>query len=291
MGILLAVGKIGHDTYANEITLINRIYSSWTGINQTIHDLKILEIIPILACFSLVALGSQGAKKMIQVIAHSRTVLLLMLFLTVSYLFQIFYYSDYSGGWPTNIRYDFPGIISKQLFWIVCLIFISQIANAANNKFIILAMRSIKILIVLFLIYSSINSGFQHIINSSKGNVLATSHFTSKIRELSRLSSANPTYPVVIRSIKFSDFEPIHSMERYIKYLNIKNPLYLDYTDYNFSSRTGLSKQLTLDLIDLSTKGSSTVRPIASLKDNINCISVLLGNIPDTNKCAINIRF
>ena len=288
IGILLAIGKIGHDVYANEITLINRMHLISAGISQTIQDLKIPEIILILGYLFVVSLKSQGKKKIIQVIAQSRTILFLMSFLIFCYLFQIV---CYSGLWPTNWRYDFPGILSKQLFWITCLILILEILNAIKNKPIIFVMRSIKISIVCFLIYGSMNSGFQHIINASKGNVWRTGNFTSKIQELSKLSSANPAYPIVIRSNNINDFEPVYSMEIYMNYLNIKNPLYLDYIDHDFNSRTGLLKQLTMSLTALSTKGSSTVHPIASLKDNTNCISVLLRDVPDNNECVVSIRF
>jgi len=270
LGIVLAIRKTGQDIYMNEITLVNRLHLLVSGFIKTLRDFKILGIFPIALILYFWQFRNIHFKKFIH---QSINTIYLLIFLFITYLFQIIFYS---GNWPTNSRYDFPGILAKQIFWLTLLAVFLHFIKIFNKKIVIKVYLGIVTSMAIVLIFISYNKGFGSIITSVNNNVLSTRAFTSKLERLSEVTSKYPDLPVILRSRSFWDYEPVYSLIRYFKYLNIKNQIYLDYEDKDITLRLGLEKYLSEDLYKLSKAGFSGeqlfLNPFSKLSVESGCI-------------------
>lgn len=283
LGIVIAIKKSGQDIYMNEITLANRLALLVSGFTKTVRDFKIMSIFQIAAILYFWQIRKIRIKKFIH---QSKNAIFLLIFLFITYLFQIVYYS---GGWPTNSRYDFPGILAQQVFWLTWLALLLHLVKIVKKKLVTKVYLGIVTSIAIVLIYSSFNNGFGSIFAAVERNVSSTREFTSRLDRLSKVTSMYPNLPVILRSRTLWDYEPVYSLVRYIKYLNIKNQIYLDYKDEDIASRLGLEKYLSENLDELSKTGMSGDRlffkPFLKMDVNSRCIDFNLSYSATNSGC------
>ena len=278
ISIYLAINKVGHDVYANEITAGGKLALLLPGIKKTVKDLKIIEIIigAILLLVSKIIIFNKNTLK--ETLSHNRNAILLLIFFCITYLTQ---YIFYSGAWPTNMRYDLPGILAKQLFWITSFYIFSSFKTKK---------LSLNIIFFGLILISTINAGYYQLIKVSKNNASATSSFTESISNISDIAITHPNYPIVLKSENLWDYEPIFSIERFVRFMGATNPIYLNYSDMNITNRLGLEKQLSEELIQLSKNGNPVFGSFNPKTMGANCISILISGAKDNNECVLDVR-
>lgn len=270
VGIFIAIKKTGHDVYMNEITFGNRWSLLVSGFTKTISDFKILGIFQI----AIILYFWQNRKVHLrELYQHFKKTIYFLIFLFIIYLLQIIYYG---GPLSPSTRYNFPGILAKQIFWLtwlsLLLYFVKVIKKKTITKVYLGIITSLSILIII----NSFNKGFGNLSVSVNNNVLSTRAFTSSLDSLSKVTTIYPNLPVILRSRMLWDYEAVFSLARYITFLNIKNQIYLDYEDENIALRVGLEKYLSESLSVISKTGVSGDRlffkPFIKNKINSECI-------------------
>lgn len=278
LSIYLAISKVGHDVYANEITTGGKLALLLPGIKKMVKDLKIIEIVIVAIVLLVFRVISMKKISIIEFISQKRIAFLLLIFFCITYLTQ---YIFYSGVWPTNMRYDLPGILAKQLFWITGLYIFSSLKT---DKL------SLNIIFFGFILISMINTGYYRLIKVSKNNASATSSFTENLSIISGTAKTHPDYPLVLKSEKLWDYEPVYSIERFIRFMGVTNPIYLNYSDKNIANRQGLEKQLSEELIQLSKNGNPGFGSFNPKTIGTRCISILISGVKDNNECVLNVK-
>lgn len=291
VGIYLAISKTGHDFYDNQIGTGGSLALVLRGIIRTIKDFKIVEIILIglfLLVSKIIVLGRINLKEFF---SRNIKTIVLLIFLCFVYFTQFVFYS---GGWPNGTRYDFPGILAKQLFWLICFYLLAKLLllfNSNKSKPILL---QLNIIFFGLLLISVVNTGYYPLIKASENNALITSTFTRNLGELSDLAKGYPGYPLVLKSESTRDYEAVFSLERFTRFMGVSNLIYLDYKDVNLEKRSGLEKQLSETLTQISKNGTSGNGTLFNQFDpkkiGTNCILVILSGVGDDNECVLKAR-
>ena len=135
----------------------------------------------------------------------------------------------------------------------------------------------------------TINHGYHSLIKASKTNTTKTEIFTNDLLSISQIVKGHSDYPLIFSSNNPWDYEPIFSLERYVRFMGITNPIVLDYMDNNYTNRKGLEKDLSLDLIKISKNGSSQFGSNYSI-NRTNCILILLPGAKNADACVLSVR-
>ena len=285
-GVILAISKAGTDIYSNEISTKGLFSLVIPSILRTIRDLRVIEI---LLGGAVILLPTFTVFKNISLLRFVNTQIksfILLAFLFLTYFSQFIFYSNV---WPTSVRYDFPGILAKQLFWLVSLYLLSKIfqvffGQKSKSKIIILYTIFFGLLLMF-----TINHGYHSLIKASKTNTTKTEIFTNDLLSISQIVKGHSDYPLIFSSNNPWDYEPIFSLERYVRFMGITNPIVLDYMDNNYTNRKGLEKDLSLDLIKISKNGSSQFGSNYSI-NRTNCILILLPGAKNADACVLSVR-
>ncbi|AYV57244.1 hypothetical protein EFP84_18145 [Leptospira kmetyi] len=132
-------------------------------------------------------------------------------------LFNIVFYS---GVWPTNSRYDFPGMILYQGA-ILALVFL--IVSVVLRLFEVdIKHRDLVVNVVLIFFLCSVTSvkGITDLQRDSRTNMKRTQAFTSFLKEF--LSDSSDRIIILYVHQAF-DFEPVDAMTRFLNYYGDKN--------------------------------------------------------------------
>ncbi|KKQ41215.1 MAG: hypothetical protein US60_C0045G0004 [Microgenomates group bacterium GW2011_GWC1_37_8] len=293
-GVYLAISKTGTDIYANEVSSLKIIQFVFYGFKKTVIDLKIIWLL-LLGLFILIPKIYFHQKfNFIKFVINNRSITYLLVWQFLIYYTQFIFYS---GVWPTNARYDFPGILAKQIFWLCSLYLLNRIiSEGVKLKVKSFVLKIINISFFAYLLIIIFNRGFNDIISASKNNASVTASFTDSLNTLSSLCKEYPDYALIIKSRDPWDYEPIFSIERFIRYLGVSNLIYIDYEDTKITSRLGMEKGLSETLINASKNGMAIDNTIFKELDyklvNKNCIIVLLSGTESNNECnqSININ-
>ncbi|PJZ58176.1 hypothetical protein [Leptospira barantonii] len=126
----------------------------------------------------------------------------------------------YNGNWPTNSRYDFPGIITYQVGLLVLIVLALEILLRYFE--IDLKHRAIVTNIALIFFLSSLVSakGITDLQRDARANMKRTQAFSSF---LTNLISDSTDKTIVLYVHQAFDFEPADSMTRYLNYYEDKN--------------------------------------------------------------------
>jgi len=289
--IYLATSEAGYDIHGNVIATGKILSLVIPGIRETIKDLKIIEIV-LVGLLLLFSMFISSKKIYLHGFFDShKKAIYLAIFLVFIYFTQ---YIFYSGKWPSGIRYDFPGILAKQLFWLVCFYLCSRLV------IVFFDFQKSKVNILLYstffglLFFSVINTGYHAIIQTSKYNVLASATFTRNLSTLSDLAKNHHNYPIVLKSENVWDYEPIFSLERFLRFMGVSNAIYLNYKNANLAERTVLKKNLSEELTRISKNGMSGNNTLFNQFDpkkmSTSCILVTLSGVEGNNECVLKVR-
>ncbi len=156
------------------------------------------------------------------------------------------------------MRYDFPGILAMQFFWLVCLYIISGFildVTMFSKKTKIILVNFLKTVFFSFLLLFTSSTGYMDMVNTSSSNSRFSSEFTNNLTKLSGIVSTHASYPLILKTEYVWDYESIFSMERFLKYMGVNNPIYLDYKDDEYDRRGGIEQKLSDNLTQISNNG------------------------------------
>ncbi len=253
------------------------------------------------------SLGAQSRVELVKTTVMLKTSLVLIAFVVTSFIFFLF--SDHSrkklwisvffvllfaeslfisqfvfyvGKWPTQTRYDFPGILFSFFMLIVaCRVFLLGRKIFSQRK----TYLQLSYALICFF-------AFFYFVKTQQIRSLQTdvSTYTSMTRRYSegveRILLAS-TYPpdknVIIESTSTNDLETIHAIGVYIRQSNLHPKLFLRVhqtpADVFFDP---FHTSLLLSLQKSSTEGTDIFMPLEKLNEKLPCISFFLNEKKDT---------
>ena len=162
----------------------------------------------------------------------------------------------YLQGWPTGIRYDFPGKLGE-MFAILILVTASMklLSELSTGRILTLSFKAVYCLLFLLVIIQ--NNFFFPIRESAQQNAQKTILFTQNLMQVKEKTSSHPDYPIIFQSFNVLDFEPVYSLNFFLRAYKVQNKTMLKingYTSQSFSDKS-LEKSLTLGLEETSING------------------------------------
>lgn len=274
--IILAIVRSGHDVYHSEAQAGGRLFLVSKGVSVFIKRYYVIPAVIASFLSSFIILKFKGKRKFRQFVQLARqssykVFLLLLLFLS-QYVF-------YNGAVVTNMRYDFPGLLAEPFILLVYLLFFTALIGFAFPS---IFPKYARTFMGCFFLYLVIIRGFAPIHQAVAINRSNTNHFNMKLNELLSLSRKYPG-PYIYESYAIWDYEPISSLQKFLRAEGISRVNYLIIRGYRPDKIGGqLEKQLAQELQGYSIKGSHTksfmFEPLSKLPRNQknSCISIVL---------------
>ncbi len=256
--VLIAVTRRGTDIYANSVSPMLRIGKILSTLVSGQNPIPILILIGIIIILSTISLNRNLSWE------KRKPVLWAQFWLAVFcliYLSQLFFYD---GFWPTDYRYDFPGLLYIPatiyvLFWLSE----KMVSEWKNN----ISMPALKTSLILALMLVILMKGYDPIIQQLDANIKATNEFTHGVENITSLLREHKDYALVIESGSVADYEPILSYDRFLRAYGVNNKFFLRlHGDSLETLNPGQQKELTSSLVELSEKGNSNYLPSDQLK-------------------------
>ena len=177
----------------------------------------------------------------------------------------------YAQGWPTGLRYDFPGKLGEMFTLIFLIGACLQLFNELNVKrFVTLSFKFGYCILFSVLIIQ--NNYFFESRESARINAQRTNLFTKHINQIKEEVSFHPDYPIVFQSFEVLDYEPIFSTKYFLQANKVPNKIMLNangYASQSFLENT-LEKTLATKIEQTSLNGGwvgfSPLVNIADLK-------------------------
>lgn len=140
-------------------------------------------------------------------------------FLSCIYLFYIYQYFFYNGNYPSNMRYDIPGLPLYHLYILIVWQLLFHKIKISSNYF--LKLSFILLLLIMF-IYASI---YQR--HKSLRATLWQHNYFDIIKNASDYLKSHENSTLVIKSYCGGDHEHIISIKRFLLYEDVKNKFML----------------------------------------------------------------
>lgn len=209
------------DMYGNSTRLLDRLNKILDlTSNEFFYIPLILIFIYIILIISIID-GNFSLK--LKKIWNKHFILVCLLMMTL--IFNIFFYNF---DWPTNSRYDFPGIVLYQLIiFLVGIAIIKSIVHLfkINKQKSNLIIYSISIIVIGILINFN---NFFILKSNSLGNFERTNKFNDFIQQYIK-DSNKPTRVIFVN--QGYDLEPLIAIKRFLNFYMFENKSYLIVTD------------------------------------------------------------
>lgn len=267
LSLCLFFAKSRVDVYGNSVLLSDRIPLLLTRFENGLV-LNMLVLIGGVLLFG--ALFYAREKKNIV----SPLLIVPIIFLIIL-LFNIFFYN---GIWPTQSRYDFPGILVYQA-GIFLLVYLSsesfiRLSNLEGDK-IELAVQGI---LILFLSSFISIKGMNNLQKDSRANMKRTIAFQSALNEIKTDSTSDIILLYVHQAL---DYEPVDSFTRFINYFENDKPKMVIVTKN--SAESEFKNGLLDSMRRISKEGSSEMKILPLDFKSFRDKSCLLVYFPPAN--------
>ena len=193
-------------------------------------------------------------------------------------------YFFYNGVWPTEYRYDFPGILARDLAYIVLIcwpahVLLQESATRLNFPSALQFSRAVAFLSLLIPIvyFGLIKQELKSVNYIAKVNSEKTQKFTKTLLKIVEEVKENPNAPIVFDVHNFNDYEPVISLQRFMSAYGVKNPIALAIARETEKAHGPLEINLVKQLQKVSDNGSldglvfKGFYPIKDLKEDGNC--------------------
>jgi hypothetical protein len=165
----------------------------------------------------------------------------------------------YNGLWPSNSRYDFPGVLAQDLAYILLIFSPLTIIKTLTSSLTL--KRLIKVLYAMLIIFFSVyimQYGIHNYINIYTTSIIhrnITQNTEEAIFEAIRRAKDNPSAPIIIICNKLYDLEGVWSIGKLLS-AYCDNPIILDtYGLTESECKNDLELHLLKQLIKLSKGG------------------------------------
>jgi len=217
---------------------------------------------------------------------RSRTVYCLKNFfwlLGLSAGFLILYasqYAFYAGQWPCGTRYDFPGVLVIPLWWVTVAFFSLRIFGVLGLHASVHKTLRAGLLVGLCCLISL--KGFGSTTGPCCRNANRTTDFTRRLDRVVKSLSEEPDRPLMIVCCRTpSCYEPVYSVQRFLKSKGVRNPLFLRIE--NVVPQSALDENLLRKLVSTSIEGEMALgfRPLPALPTDREPFVLGLGCVPE----------
>lgn len=113
--------------------------------------------------------------------------------------------------------------------------------------------------------------------------------------KLSDIAKSHSKHSLILHSESPWDYEPIISLQKFMRFERINNEAYLEYVDEKVEDREGLGKQLSQQLKLISETGiynrNNIFKELSSINPENECILISFSDNNDINYCQYKIKF
>ncbi|MBP9699688.1 hypothetical protein KBD71_00220 [Candidatus Woesebacteria bacterium] len=183
----------------------------------------------------------------------------------------------YNGQWPTNIRYDFPGMFYK-LIIVVSVIFLLKrvVIDRLDNQ----SARIVTLVLTCFLFLGVIRRSQIWVLRS---RVQAYHQLTRSFASgLQAIKATSPSMDIILESTSINDLEIIHAIQVSLRQKYLANAIYLRLHHQNTNEEGALGGQLYTSLLQTQNDGTDVFMPLAKREAVKPCISIFLGQETQT---------
>lgn len=264
VGIALATAKAGVDVYGTKISYTERIITLWRHKRYIIESQRLyMAVVAVLA--------------MILTAWKQRKLSTYFWVMLATGLVVISQYIFYNNTLPTNMRYDFPGVVGLKLLNIVAFGWMINFVKQFRVGRIIQV--GLVVLCLLVLGRQVTKGGYIRIRNQANGVALETAYFNKTLVTMTTKLKDNPDKPLVFVSSHYLDYEPIVSISRFLRAKGVTNNLMLSYQGQVTADDDQLAKTLESEMLKVTLEGA-VIPAFAYFSANTsprdNCYSLIM---------------
>ncbi|HEY4181751.1 MAG TPA: hypothetical protein VGM90_33130 [Kofleriaceae bacterium] len=142
-----------------------------------------------------------------------------IIFSLLTWLSQVAFYD----GWPpVTPRYYFPGALAAPLAVYACYVGAVRIARFFDVRAAIILRVLALVLMAWTLLHLDYSLHKQAALMRKN-----SSSFSSKLQRVVKAAIADPNAPIVIVSNRVMSYEPVDSLQIYLRHAHVKNPVYM----------------------------------------------------------------
>ena len=171
--------------------------------------------------------------------------------LVALFVLYVSQYVFYNGAWPTQMRYDFPGLLALPLMAVTLLWLLLRLFDALElpGRSLLHGLAAGTLAMVV------LQQGFAASRLAARENAERTIEFTTRLDCTVANLKAEPSRPVLLTSHRPSDYEAVSSLLHYFHAYRVTNPIFLrlEYAPDHPNSR--LEKELATGLYRASMNG------------------------------------
>lgn len=183
----------------------------------------------------------------------------------------------YNGQWPTNIRYDFPGMFYK-LIVLASIIFL--VKRMVIDRLDSQSARLVTMILTLCLCVGVVNRSQVQVLRSRvKAYHQLTRSFDSGLQAI---RATHPTTDIILESTSINDLEIIHAIQVTLRQEKLPKKIYLRLQDQNFYGSGAFGEQLYVSLLQTQNEGTDIISPLSKRTVGTRCLSVFLGRQTQT---------
>lgn len=183
----------------------------------------------------------------------------------------------YNGQWPTNIRYDFPGLFYKLLI-VVSLLFLFK-------RMVLDRLEARPSRVALFIVSVCIVIGVwqRSQLWVLKSRVQAYHALTqSYFMGLEAMRDVEETSDIILESSSINDLEIIHAIQVQFRQEKLPNSIYLRSHALHSTDDLSLGTQLQSSIQTTQNEGTDVITPLTKRDPRKACISIFLGTMTAT---------
>lgn len=178
----------------------------------------------------------------------------------------------YNGQWPTNIRYDYPGLFYKLLLAVSLLFLLKKIVIDRMDDYTRNVVLTVVSLCLLFGVWQRSQ------IWVLKSRVAAYHELTQSYSlGVQAIRNTSPTKDIILESSSINDLEIIHAIQVQLRQDKIPNRIFLRLHEKELSEANSLGLQLISSLQTTQNDGTDVITPLSKRDSNKECISIFLG--------------
>jgi hypothetical protein len=284
--VSIALSKTHKDIYANSVEPVGRLELLFQGMGNVFSNGYFLAaLIAIVASTAAVYLYLKQQGDRDRYLLLNRAVAKYFSASAVILFVYISQYAFYSGKWPADNRYDFPGGLCLPIFILVTAILLRDIGNVFTGS--AYWRRCVSGLFSLLLCVLIIGRGYDPLRADSRVNSEKTQIFSNGMVKVAEILRNDPNSILLFVSSSAWDYEQVYSTALFLQNYGVTNPFYLYIYQHPKYATTGFEESLASQLLSLSRSGEKNKNfyPMGALDGTRPCYSISFSATQDVVGC------
>ncbi|HEY4181752.1 MAG TPA: hypothetical protein VGM90_33135 [Kofleriaceae bacterium] len=273
----VGVKRFGH-VYNDSTSASGRIQLMTTAARELVTDNWLAIAAGITTTIVLVVVAKNRRALVAQLVMPSASIA----FVFVTWLSQVAFYN----GWPPQLgRYYLPGALAAPIAIYSCYVAIVR----AARFFDIRAALLIRCLALALMVWQLFH--LDYILHAQSVAMRDSSiEFAKKLRRVIRAANANPTVPIVMVSNSVWAYEPVDSLQTFLRHAHVSNPVYMinRFTPSEFPEGS-LERSLSEQMENAARDGGAGLFPLAqpfAYQTGGDCVGVGFNGDTGLTSCA-----